>query len=251
LLTLAIAYAVEPDLQSQVNQLGKSLEEIGGKMLAEADKLFAEQKYLDALRIYRAVSTMGKLKVGATARARISMAEQHPGCAAVVRNVKAAAIYSTVHGILQCSLDPEETDSKANSLDDGGTGEGTDEADVEAHAKRAFKAPLADQVRLMATLDQVITTYEGTPSAKYAEQLRDRLTSDAAFATMIEKQKKDDLLRHGFEWAQQNEKAGFPAKAIEAYKKVIADGPKTDWAIKAKLKIESIEREEKLKALTR
>ncbi|MCL2639631.1 MAG: hypothetical protein FWD53_02185 [Phycisphaerales bacterium] len=253
LMNLALGYAVEADLKNQVNQLGQALEAVGGKMLSEADKLFAEQQYLEALRVYRVVSTMGKLKVGATAKARLNMAEQHPGCAAVMRNVKAAMIYSTIHGILQCSIDdPEEGGAvKQDSLDDGGSGVGSDEADVEAHAKRAFKAPLADQVRLMTTLDQVITTYEGTPSAKLAEQLRDRLNADTAFASLIEKQKKDDVLRHGFEWAQQNERSGFTDKAIEAYKKVIADGPKTDWAIKAKLKIESIERDEKLKALTR
>jgi len=250
-LDRASSSAIDADLKAQITALAKSIEESGTKLLAEADKNFADGKYTEAMRQYRIVSSLGKLKVATTARAKINQAEKDPAFAAVVRNAKAAEIYSTIHAILQCKLDEDHDDKatpvKADSLDDGGSGAGSEEADVDAHVKRALKATIDDQVRLMTTLDQVITTYAGTPSAVLAEQLRGKLVTNKAFAAAVEKQKKEDLLKNGFEWAQQNERSGFPAKAIEAYKKVIADGPGTDWAFKAQAKIDSIERMEKLK----
>jgi len=211
----ACGSVVTERLRLQIIDLTGSLEASGEKMLAEGDKLFAAGKHSEAMRLYRTVATMGKLKAGANARAKITKMEGHP----ILWNIKAAAVYSSIHGILKCSLDPEDAEPKADALDDGGTGAGSDEADVDAHVKRAFEAPIADQVRLMATLDQLVSTYGSTPSGRLAERLRDKLMDDAVFAATIEQQRKDDQLRSGFEWAQQNEKAGFSAKAIEAYKK--------------------------------
>jgi len=237
----ACSFAVDAGLRSQILSLIKSLEESGEKMLAAGDKHFAAGKHSEAMRLYRTVATMGKLNAGANARAKINKAQGHP----ILWNIKAAAVYSTIHDILKCSTDPEEIELKADALEDGGTGAGLDEADVEAHVKRAFEAPITDQVRLMATLDQLMTTYGSTPSGRLAERLRDKLMDDAVFSATIEQERKDDQLRSGLEWGQQHEKAGLLAKAVEAYKKVIADGPGTDWAIKAKKRIEEIERAEK------
>jgi hypothetical protein len=71
--------------------------------------------------------------------------------------------------------------------------------------------------------------------------------ADKTFAASVETQQKEALLRGTYEWAQQNEKFEFFDKAAEDYRKVVADGPGTDWALKAKNKLEALQKDKKIK----
>lgn len=248
-LDKACGSAIDSDLRGQIVEACKPLEEAARKVIADADKEFAAGNYTEAMRRYRQMCYMSKLKAGVEARNKIKAAEKDAVFAAVVRNAKAAEMYSSIHFILRCKLDPDEGDGATtkpgNALLNGGAGEGSDDVDVAAHARRAMLLSASEQVRLMGVLDTVIKVFHDTPSGAAADALRTKLMGDAKFAAGVEKQKKEDNLRGTFEWAQQHERAGQPAKAIESFRKVMADGPGTDWAYKAKAKIDSIERERK------
>ena len=215
-------------------------------VVKDGDSEFAAGNYETALTIYRMVTSLGKLPAGAVAKAKIVDADKDPGYAKANRNVRAAEVYSEIHEILGCKIDDPwavVAFSESASLYNGGSGEGSDDVDIEAHARRAFTASPADRVKLMGTLDRVINMFPDTPSAQLAKQLRDRVMGNSSFAVSAKEQVKEDNVLRTFKMAQQYEKDGMLSGAAELYRKVISDGPGTEWASKAKDRLKAVKRE--------
>lgn len=109
-LDSALRIAVDESAVRTIRDLQIQLNEHGMELLRQADNLYQEGKYLEALDAYERINRdYATLPVGARARAAVDMAEADPRCRQAARNHKASRLEEQIQTLLDVHAPLAET----------------------------------------------------------------------------------------------------------------------------------------------
>ncbi len=221
--------AVDMAQLDQVRRLYVDLDREAQRQLAEAERVYADGKYVEAIDAFGLIGRIfGGLPAGVAARRAADFAKQDPAAQAAVQESKAAMMNKLVAGILR---------GRKKSASRPTTRPTTRPTRVE----QIKELPTPRQMRVVDLLTKMSKTFGASPSGKRAGADLKALLADKAFAAKLARHRRSKQARTALKKAEIYENAGLTAKAAEYYRQLVSDFPDTDEAAKAKAVLSLIE----------
>ncbi len=202
------------------------MERIGRGWMDEAEKRYAREEYVEALDGFRRVlAVFIGLPVAKAARLRISEVESDPEVQAAIKEVTAARMFAQLARMLGTTTAPTTRAAAAPAVTAG-----------------AILAMKDDRIlRAIDTLDSIIRTCRGAPTAGKAHELRRQLRSDPKADARLTRLIRGRLATRALNKARTYHQAGMHTKAIALYRGVIQDFGGTARAAEAAVLLETLE----------
>ncbi|MFB3892512.1 MAG: tol-pal system YbgF family protein [Phycisphaerae bacterium] len=225
-LDQALRNCVDQAVAEALGPLATQIEKEGRNELAAATQLYDQAKYVEALKEYGRISrTFIGLPVGTAALEALKAAEADPNAKAGVQEAKALPINGVVERILDgASSGTSRPASQPSSAPAGPS----------PNRPARIKALAADkQLEVVDTLTRIATLFPLSPTGMQAAADLEELKADKAFQDSITRQRTAAAAKAALNKAQLYRDSGMTAKAVEAYKEVIANFPDTPEAKQA------------------
>ena len=229
-LNMAQSVAVERSLALEILDIYKQLDAEGARLLAQADKLYNEGKYLEALKSYGRISReFASLPVGWSAAAALRSAKNDP----VVRNYiqEAAAqvlaelanrkIAAFFRAKARSTTKPATKPAKAPTSMPAGRVEQIRQLDIET------------QLEVVDLLKKIAKLYGSSPTGKKAVADLETLKQDKPLQQRLARHRLARKARQAFKLAEMYHAGGLLEKAAEYYREVIRKYPETPEAEEA------------------
>lgn len=221
--------AVDMAQLDQVRRLYVELDKEAHRQLAEAERVYADGKYVEAIKAFGLIGRIfGGLPAGMAARRAADFAKQDPEAQAAVQELKAAMMDKRVAKIL---LGRKKSTSQPT----------TRPTTQPTRVEQIKKLPTPRQMRVVDLLTKMSKTFGASPSGKRAGADLKALLADKAFAAKLARRRRSEQARNALKMAETYDNAGLTAKAAEFYKQLVRNFPDTHEAAKAKAALSLIE----------
>lgn len=222
-------------MRSSVLSFAPQIDRHGKTMLTEADKKYAAGDYVAALTEYRRVAAVflgSGLLSGRKAAAKLAEAEKDPTVAAVLKEVKAAAIFEPVVVRIQAARTEMLKTTAASATGTGADAAKTpDDASITAVVLGMKPNYQAEVVKSLTT---IVELYSDAPTGKNAATMLEKLKSDKKIMASIEKWKADEVVRLLLAEGKMYEAVGMYKKAAGYYRELLTKHPKSKYAAEAR-----------------
>lgn len=236
----AQANAVTRPLARRIAELKLEVDREGRRRLAEADELYKQEKYVEAVQAYERISrTFGELPSGKGARARLGRAESDPAVQSALAEVKAARLDQVADNIIEGYFRRQEAEPQQEAgAPETRPAEPPDVA--ETRVERIKRLPTDLQVRVYGLLDRLAEHFAEAPSGQRAAGDLEALRSDSEFLAALKDYQAAEAARRLFQRAKAYRQAGLLRKARDLYSQLIKEHPDSEYAEKAETKLPAL-----------
>lgn len=207
-------------------------------VIADGDYLYAEAKYLEALREYAYIrTTMSGLPPGEVAAKRIAAANKDPAAKTAIQEVEAQVAYEPIGRIVDAQwkkMCPSKRKADAP--------EPKRPSDAELVAKMSF----ARRAELFRRLERFAQDHgNGTPTGKKGQAILKQLRADKEFVAALAARKAEKVVQQRFEQCRRYETAKLYKKAAECYRDFLVKYPDSEYAGQARKRLEAMQKRDK------
>ena len=235
-LQKASVIAITPELREKLKELGRSLHAVGEAQLAEADTLYSEGKYVQAVQSYERIrKQFGRFRLSGLARIRIAAAKKSPQCAAALAEWKAKKTEKKLTDLLERNEKVKRRKDPDYSVPVG-------------RSERIMELPEANRVSAWRLLELIVRLHPDTPQAREATKDMARLLRKPTFKKPPEAKAKTTpalapakLMKTAEMYAHSTASIH---KAVEYYRQVIREYPKSKEALAARKQLQAWKKKE-------
>lgn len=258
-ITAAARSADGNKMKQQVQALLGELETKVDALMRQADQQYSSANYAEAMKTYRSVSRMKKLKAAAAAKKKYAAGNKDPGVRNAVRQamreVMATEKYERVEEMLEavCAAGNLDLSVEAESSSDDtaipSDNTDTPNADADLPGTRDIQHELdhvkmlkpTERAEVVTTLEALAKRYADTHAGYQAAQLLEHAQTDQELAAQLEHDRKDLAAKKRYDMAKLLSKSGRDAQARRIYRDIIRQWPETSWAQLAQAALEPAE----------
>ncbi len=218
----------DKSLQGRLANLKRQVDELGQKMLVEADAKYEQKDYPAALSIYeRVLALFPGLPSADKARLKLEAAEKDPVVAAALREVKAAQLFEPVAARL-------EEVRKALPKPKADAAPGADPEPEVPLRDLVARLEVKDQAELLDRLEAIVKHCRDCVTARKSEEMLKALQADKQIMGAVKKWQSDEAVRQLLATARMYRAGGMEEKAAGYYKQLLEAHPDSDYAAEAR-----------------
>jgi tetratricopeptide (TPR) repeat protein len=220
--------------KSAIDGLYSRLDAEGQRQLKEAEQLFAEKKYVEAVEAYELIYRMFRpLPAALAALEANKKAEADPAVRSAVQESKAATLNKLVENIISEVLKAakDKVGAKPDPSGESNPVEPPNRIDL------IKRLTIDKQAKVVTLLQRISSLYGESPTGKQAAADLKTVHSDKVLMAALAQHRLAKEARSIYGQAEAFRSAGLLEKALEGYEEVIEKFPESPEAKKAKDKI--------------
>ncbi len=222
-LDTASALTADAAQSKQIRSLLMEIDKAGQSQLSEAAQSYKRGDYLKALESFGVIArTFGRLPSGVAAGRAMKRAKLDPAAQLAIHEYKAAKLSKRIGSILK------HPRRRKPALPPS-----TQPATAPTRVTRIKQLAAENQAKVVDLLKQMARLYGGSPTGKLAAADLKTLQADEAFTAELSRYRQALRAGNALKKAEMYHNAGLMPKAVEFYKQVVRDFPKTPEAAKA------------------
>ncbi|MCE5327316.1 MAG: hypothetical protein LLG01_12985 [Planctomycetaceae bacterium] len=226
--------------RKEIEKLLAQADAEGAERVKNADKLYAEKKYSEALKAYRNIlATFGQRKCAVEAQTALDKAEKDPALAAALRAAKAQDLDEQVTAVITADMKARNLSAPATKPSPTEEGSLIIDPDLRFDYIKNLTPEAACQA--VQTLQTLAAQFPQTPAGKQAISDLALVNYDRDLQTRLKAAMKDASGKRILAMARQYEQAGRDDVAMEKYREFLKGNPQADESQDVAKRIEALE----------